>query len=127
MSDATLERIARAMEEQLKWTRLAGMSQLKAIFEQNLKTDQDKLVYELSDGERSTRDIEKLTDVGRTKIGALWKKWYRMGLMERSAKYEGKRMVRTFSLEDVGMEIPPMPQTVPVQDTGQQTKVEEFE
>lgn len=127
MSEVILERIARAMEEQLKWTRLAGMSQLKTIFEQNLKTDQDKLVYDLSDGERSTREIEKIVGVSRTKISALWKKWYRMGLMERSAKYEGKRMARSFSLEDVGMEVPPIPQTLQAQDTSQQTKVEEFE
>lgn len=121
MSEEVLERIARSMEEQLKWTKLSGMNQLKSILEQNLRGDDEKRVYELSDGERSTRDIERITNVGRTKIAILWKKWYKIGLMERSQKYEGKRMKRSFSLADVGMEV-----EIP---TGQasQTQAEEFE
>lgn len=100
-----LERIARSMEEQLKWTKISGMNQLKSIFEQNLKPEDEKRVYELSDGERSTRDIERLTNVSRSKIATLWKKWYKMGIMERSEKYEGKRMKKSFSLLDVGIDV----------------------
>jgi hypothetical protein len=123
MSEEILKRIERDVSAQLKWIRVAGMSQLRSIFEQNMKTNEEKLAYELSDGERSTRDIEKLTGIGRTKIGALWRKWYRMGLMERSAKYEGKRMARSFSLQDVGIEVPPLPQGQSVT----QPSAEEFE
>jgi hypothetical protein len=116
MSEEVLTRIERNLSEQLKWIRLAGMSQLRTVIEQNLKTDDEKLVYELSDGEKSTRDIEKITRVGRTKIGILWKKWYNLGLMERSVEYEGKRMSRSFSLHDVGIEVPSLPQDqAPVQ------------
>lgn len=115
MSEEILERIARIEEEKLKWTKeqfkwtkLLGMGQLKSIFEQNLRDDSEKLVYELSDGERSIRDIEKITNVSRTKIATLWKKWFNMGIMEKSTKYEGKRMKRSFSLSDVGIDIPQM-------------------
>lgn len=116
-----LERIARSMEEQLKWTKISGMNQLKSIFEQNLKLEEEKRVYELSDGERSIRDVERITNVRRTKIASLWKKWYKMGIMERSEKYEGKRMKKSFSLLDVGIDV-----ELP---TGQQvtTTMEEFE
>lgn len=123
MSEEILKKIEKDVSEQLKWIRLSGMSQLKTIFEQNMKTIEEKLAYELSDGERSTRDIEKLTGIGRTKIGDLWKKWYRIGLMERSTKYEGKRMARSFSLQDVGMEIP----TLPERQVATQQGAEEFE
>jgi hypothetical protein len=122
MSDETLERIARIAEEQLKWTKLSGMTQLKSIFEENLRTDDDKRVYELSDGERSIRDIEKITNVGRTKIAALWKKWYKMGIMERSEKYEGKRMKKSFSLSGVGIDV-----ELPTDQQVTEMKVEEFE
>ena len=123
MDDSTLEKIAKIMEEQLKWTKLFGMSQLRTIFEQNLRTEQEKFVYELSDGERSTRDIEKIANVSRTKIAVLWKKWYKMGLMERSLKYEGRRMKKSFSLLDVGIEIDiPSEKTLATGD-----KQEEFE
>lgn len=106
------------MEEQLKWSRLAGMAQLRTIFENNLSGN-ERNVYELSDGERSVRDIEKLTNVGRTKIASLWKKWYRMGIMDKSEKYEGRRMKRSFSLADVGIEV-----TIPGID---EKTTEEFE
>lgn len=122
MSEQVIERIARAMEEQLKWTKLAGMAQLRSIFEQSLKSDDDRKVYELSDGERSTRDVERLTRVGRTKVAALWKKWYKMGIMEPSKKYQGKRMKRSFSLADVGIEI-----QLPAEGQNQQIPQEEFE
>ena len=105
MEDQTLVRIEKVVREQLRWTKLAGQIQLKTIFEQNLKSDDEKKVYELSDGIRSIRDIENLTNMGRTKIGFVWKKWYKMGIMEKSEKYEGKRMKRSFSLSDVGMEV----------------------
>lgn len=122
MNDEMLERIAKIAEEQLKWTKLSGMTQLKSIFEQNLRTDDDKRVYELSDGERSIRDIEKITNVGRTKIAALWKKWYKMGIMERSEKYEGRRMKKSFSLSDVGIDV-----ELPTDQQVTEIKVEEFE
>ena len=124
MSEELLERIAKTVEEQLKWTKLSGMAQLKAIFEQNFRSNDEKLVYELSDGERSTRDIEKITKVGRNKIAILWKKWYKMNIMEKSTKYEGRRMKRSFSLEDVGMEVPPLPESI---DSSQIKPETEFE
>lgn len=105
MTEEKLNMIAKIMEEQLRWSRLAGMEQLRTIFEKNLPSNEEKIVYELSDGEMSVRDIEKLTNIGRTKISSLWKKWYRMGIMEKSEMYEGKRLKRAFSLADVGIEI----------------------
>lgn len=100
-----LSLIADGVMEQVKWSRLAGMEQLRTIFEKSLSSDEEKVVYELSNGEMSVRGIEKATGVGRTKISSLWKKWYHMGIMEKSEMYEGKRMKRSFSLADVGIEI----------------------
>lgn len=111
MSNETMSEIARIMREQLRWARLSGLSHLKTIFETELKTDEEKVVYEMSDGERSIRDLEKLTGVSRSRVALLWRKWYNMGIMERSEKYEGKRMRKSFSLFDVGMDV-----TLPTSD-----------
>lgn len=132
MNEVILERLVKAAEEQarsageqLKWTRLFGLGQLKSIFEKNLISDGEKLVYEYSDGLRSTRDLERMTGVGKSTIALLWKKWFKMGLMEKSEKYEGRRMRRSFSLEDAGIDIPPL---INQQQVGQTQSVEdEFE
>jgi hypothetical protein len=106
-----MSEITGIMREQLRWARLSGLSHLKTIFETELKTDEEKVVYEMSDGERSIRDLEKLTSVSRSRVALLWRKWYNMGIMERSEKYEGKRMRKSFSLFDVGMDV-----TLPTSD-----------
>ena len=74
MNDSILNRIAQIQLEQLKWIRMLGLSQLKKTLDSAFRTDDEKLVYELSDGKRSTRDIERLTNIDRTKRGMLGKK-----------------------------------------------------
>jgi hypothetical protein len=123
VSEALLERIAGAVEEQVRWTRFMGMIQLKNVLEQALKGDDDKRIYELSDGERSIRDIEKRVSASRSRIASLWTKWHRMHIMERSEKYGGKRMKRLCSLAEVGIDIPPMPEGQATQESSE----EEFE
>lgn len=105
ITEEKLNLIASIMKEHLKWTRLAGMEQLRTIFDKSFSSDEERVVYELSDGERSVRDIEKIANVGRTKIATLWKKWHNMGIMEKSEMYEGRRMKRSFSLADVGIQV----------------------
>jgi len=105
MDDMILTRIEKIMHEQLRWTKLVGLGNLRKIFEDELRTNEEKTVYELSDGERSIRDLDKLTGVSRSKVSLLWRRWYRMGIMEKSKKYEVKRMKKSFSLGDVGIEV----------------------
>lgn len=125
MSEQVLERIERLLETQIKWTKINAIPHLRAIIEKNISTDEEKIVYELSDGERSTRDIEKIAKVGRTKIATLWKKWYRLGLMEKSAKYGGGRLKKSFSMSEVGIDVPAMPQSQ--DDINSQRTESEFE
>ena len=56
--------------------------------------EEEKKIYELSNGQRSTREIEKLVNASRSKIASLWKKWYKIGIVESSDKYGGTRMKR---------------------------------
>lgn len=106
MSEEIIKEIASTLNELLKWTKFAGMQQLRSILAQQLKTDSEMLIYELSDGSRGTRDIAKLAGVGSNKTVALcWKKWSRLGIVEPSKKYQG-RYQRICSLEEVGLTVP---------------------
>jgi hypothetical protein len=111
MSDelATLKAIDAKMEQLLKWMKISGQQQLRVILNQNLTTDKEMLVYELSDGERGTRELAKLTGLGsNATIAVYWRKWSKIGIVEPSPKYKG-RFQRICSLEEVGLTIPPTP------------------
>lgn len=104
----TLKSIEQKLDNLLKWTRFAGMQQLRAILTQNLTTDTEMLVYELSDGEHTTREIARLAGVGsNATITNYWKKWSKVGIVEPSLKRQG-RYQRICSLEEVGLTMPPM-------------------
>lgn len=106
----TLRSIEQKLDQLLKWTRFAGMQQLRTILTQNLETDTEMLVYELSDGERTTREIARLAGVGsNATITNYWRKWSKVGIAEPSEKRRG-RYKRICSLEEVGLTVPPMPQ-----------------
>jgi transposase len=66
-------------------------------------------IYELSDGERSTREIAALLGLGsNATVANYWKKWNRLGIVEPSEKHQG-RSRRICSLGEVGLTIPPIP------------------
>jgi hypothetical protein len=106
----TLKSIESKLDQLLKWTRFAGMQQLRIILAQNLTTDIEMLIYELSDGELGTREIARLSGVGsNATVANYWKKWSKLGIVEPSEKRQG-RFRRICSLEEVGLTVPPIPQ-----------------
>ena len=107
MNEAKLAEIATTLRELLKWTRFGGMLRLKDILNQTLLTPVEKLVYELSDGNRSTREIARHIGKGHVTIFRYWEKWRKMGIIE-PAEREG-RYRHICSLEEVGLEVPPLP------------------
>jgi len=105
-----LRSIESKLDQLLKWTRFAGMQQLRTILAQNLTTDLEMTIYELSDGERSTREIAGLLGIGsNATVANYWKKWSKLGIVEPSEKRQG-RSRRICSLEEVALTVPPMPQ-----------------
>jgi transposase-like protein len=106
----TLKNIDSKLDQLLKWTRFAGMQQLRTILAQNLTTDKEALIYELSDGERSTREIAELSGVGsNATVANYWRKWSKLGIVEPSERHQG-RFRRICSLEEVGLTVPPIQQ-----------------
>ncbi len=93
------------LRELVKWSKFGGKQQLKSMLIDNLRKDSEKLVYEYSDGIRSVRDIEQLTNVGKTSVGNYWEKWLILGIVDESKKFQG-RMQHICSLGEVGIEVP---------------------
>jgi hypothetical protein len=102
-----LKNIEAKLDQILKWTRFAGMQQLQSILTSTLSNDTQLLIYEYSNGKRSTREIAKLTGIKSNQtISNYWQKWSSLGIVEPSQEYKG-RFQRICSLEQVGLTIPP--------------------
>ena len=105
-----LKNIESKLDQLLKWTRFAGMQQLRNILTSNLTNDTQMLIYEYSNGKRGTREIAELAGVGSNQtVVNYWKKWISLGIVEPSPKYQG-RFQRVCSLEEVGLTVPPITQ-----------------
>jgi len=94
------------LREILKWTKFAGMNQVKSVLETELKADVDKLVYQKSDGTHGIVELAKLAVVSNATIDRMWDAWQRMGLGEKIPVRGGSRFQRSFDLEDFGINVP---------------------
>lgn len=97
-----------------RWVKIIGIQEAKSIMDDALSAEnpeeeeQLRLVYHLTDGEHSTRDIYDYAGFGRNKIIDLQKSWGKMGLLEKEhsrAPYE-----HIISLEEAGLEVPEIPE-----------------
>ena len=104
-----LRNIESKLDQLLKWTRFAGMQQLRNILTHNLTNDMQMLIYEYSDGKKSTREVAELVGVKSNQtVANYWKKWSSLGIVEQSTEYQG-RFQRICSLAEVSLTIPPTP------------------
>jgi hypothetical protein len=95
------------LREILKWTRFAGMPQVKAVLEETLNSPEKKHAFQLSDGTHGTIEVGKLSAVGsKDKVAGLWKAWLKQGLGETVSVKGGDRFKRAFDLEELGIEVP---------------------
>ena len=107
MSD--VQSLSEKLDELIFWTKFSALPTFRAILMDTLREDVDKLVYELSDGERSTREIAHTVSIeGRrithATVANMWKKWSLLNLVmptKRRGRYR-----RVVSLESLGIEIP---------------------
>ncbi len=103
-----LENLLIKQEEILHLLRFMAYRTARRIIEENLTKSIERRVYELSDGIRSSRDIEKAVakEVTQRTVVTWWQKWRRLGVVEQSPRYSG-RMQRLISLEELGLAIDP--------------------
>jgi len=111
------------LRELLRWSRFENFPKLRKILLDNLKTAQEKLVYELTNGENSRRDVARQTGVPDSTVNAWWEKWYNLGILEPSGKRKG-RPQKIMALEDMGIEVPEIPSKKPEVKKEKVTKAE---
>ena len=101
--------LSEKIDELIFWTKFSAFPTFIALLRDTLRDDIDKLVYELSDGERTTRDIaEIISSTGRrithATVANLWQRWAMRNLV-MPAKRVG-RYRRIVPLASVGIEVP---------------------
>jgi len=119
-----LKRICDELREIRYWVKLSGLPVLRRVIQENLRDDESKLVYELSDGNRSTREIaEELKKIGRAithgTVANMWRRWAASGIVEPSERYQG-RFRKVASLESLGIEFPEIRKEGPTEGTESQ-------
>jgi len=88
------------LKEILKWQKLRGIKILREILPILLDTDEKRIVYENTDGQKSARDIMKIVNVGLGTLSRWWNDWYSQGILEKS----GQIYVKIASLKELGIE-----------------------
>jgi hypothetical protein len=105
-----LKKILDELREIKYWVKVSSLPVIRRAAYENLRDDESKLVYELSDGQRSTREIaEELKKSGivitHATVANMWKRWVAASLVEPSERYKG-RFRKVAPLESFGMEPP---------------------
>jgi hypothetical protein len=101
--------LSEKIDELIFWTKFSALPTFRALLMDTLREDVDKIVYELSDGEKSTREIAYMISargrrITHVTIANMWKKWSIMNLV-MPAQREG-RYKKVLSLKELGIEIP---------------------
>lgn len=101
------DRIVELLEELVYWTKETSFSEIRQRLLTNLQSPKEKMAYELSDGEKTTRQLTSKLKVGNDTITTWWTNWIAAGIAESiTTKGGGHRAVRKFSLKDFGIEVP---------------------
>lgn len=95
--------------EQLKMLRFLALREIRRSIEENLRTDQHKLVYENSTG-KSLREVAALSGISHATVQTLWEKWAPLGIVTEIDGQKG-RYERLCSLRAVGIDVPAMPKS----------------
>ena len=101
--------VAEKLDELIFWTKFSALPTFRALIVDNLRTEVDILVYQLSDGERSTREIARMVSragrrITHATVANMWQRWAILNLVmpaQRMGRYR-----RVLSLESLGIEVP---------------------
>jgi len=105
-NDRLLTAILDRMERTERLVRFVAHRQARDLIEEHLTKTIERRVYELSDGIRSSRDIEKTVakEVTQRTVVSWWQKWRKLGLVEQSRIYSG-RMQQLMPLDELGLSL----------------------
>lgn len=99
-----LEEIAASLREVLLLTRIVAYPSVKQTLETVLDSPEKRLVYDATDGQRSTRAIEKATGVNARKVSQWGQEWEQIGIVAQSRTSDIKgRREKLFDLASFGL------------------------
>ena len=107
------DKMIELLEELVKWTKVASIPKVKELLLGILESPEEIVGYQLSDGEKSGREVAEGANVTLTTIGRWWKKWIAAGIAEPISVQRGERAKRIFSLDDFGIEVPEIARASP--------------
>ncbi|MCP8309409.1 MAG: helix-turn-helix domain-containing protein [archaeon] len=119
---AAEEKMVKLLEEILKWIRFSGMQQVKSVLLSLLDSETKRIIYHLSDGEKSSGDIGKMSGVSDQTVRNYWRDWFTKGIVEPKSVKGGTRYKKVFSLEDFGIEVPPLKEAEKVEKPTEEPK-----
>lgn len=106
MAEDKLSEIAGTLKELLKWTKFTGMKEVKSVLLLALDTETKKIIYHLSDGDKSSAEIADVANVSDWTVRNYWKSWNKLGIVEALQVGTGQRYKKAFDIEDFGIEAP---------------------
>jgi hypothetical protein len=92
--------VGQILREILNWTRAASFNSVRALLEEALPDSKSRLVYQMSDGAKTTEQIRVACKVSPNYVVALTQKCVSMGIMEQRPD---KKRVRLFDLGDFNL------------------------
>jgi hypothetical protein len=78
------------LKTQTSLLRAMTIRALKDVVQEELKSVRDKKIFELSDGQRTTREIAKLAGGSFQAVAEKWKRWAALGLVIESESRKGR-------------------------------------
>ena len=102
---AVLQQHQEILEDIATWIKIGNYENIKKILDSTLKTPEDKIVYNLSDG-KNIREINNICGVSIGTVSKHWNIWYKLGLMKTVDVKRGERFIKKFNLEDFEIKIP---------------------
>jgi len=95
----------RLLREMLKWIKVTSIPEVKKLLETTLTTPEQRIAYTASDG-KNAREVASIAHVNKSAITRWWAIWVKLGLAEIRPVRGGDRAIRSFSLEDFGVDVP---------------------
>ena len=103
--ETTFKDVRDRLDELIAWQRFESLPKLRAVLLKELDSETKKLAYEMTDGEKSRRDIASALSVSDDNIQGWWQRWYELAIVRPSKLFKG-RPQHLVSLEDVGIKVP---------------------
>ncbi len=96
--------LLQTLQKLIIYTKLANYESIRNRLMTILDSEDKKRVFEATDGNNSTREIESATGVGKDTVSKWWDNWEKEGIVEKSEDVRGRRC-KIVSLSDFGVEV----------------------